>query len=559
MTALVWFRNDLRLADNPALRAALKLGEVVPIYLHVLHEEHPWEPGGASRWWLHHSLNALEAELRAAGSRLIVRAAKPGESSLHILEALVKETESTAVYWNRRYEPAGIKHDTETMSVLRSRGIAVETLNANWLFEPGTIRNQQGNPFQVFTPFWKTCLKHADTIAVPLPKPRDVPGPKTWPKSVKIDELGLLPRIKWDAGLAEMWTPGEAGAHERWRTFLREPIQTYKSARDIPAEQGTSMLSPHLHFGEISPRQLWHELLKDLAWPGTNEARTRKGSTSPVPSPSLRSVPGHPKANDVVPIHAKAQQELDKSDAGHFLREVGWREFSQHLLYHYPETPEQPLREKYRDFPWRMKPQGGATGSANAAKRSGAASHARADHAGATGYASAGKKAERDLRAWQRGQTGYPIVDAGMRQLWHTGWMHNRVRMIVGSFLVKHLLLPWQEGAAWFWETLVDADLGNNTLGWQWVAGCGADAAPYFRIFNPVLQGQKFDARGEYVRKWVPELSTMPDDYLHAPWDAPREVMQAAKIKLGRDYPEPIVDHKEAREGALAALAKLKE
>ncbi len=492
MTAILWFRNDLRLADNPALRAALKHGTVVPVYLYAPHEEHPWEPGGATRWWLHHSLAALDAELRAAGSRLIVHAVPRGESSLSALEALLKETESTAVFWNRRYEPANIKHDTETKSLLRSRGIAVESFNASLLLEAGTVRNQQGNPFQVFTPFWKQCLAQADAIAAPLPKPREVPGPKSWPKSLKIDELGLLPKIPWDAGFYEHWTPGEAGAHARFKQFLHEPINTYKSARDIPSVDGTSQLSPHLHFGEIGPRQIWHEL----------QARDKERP----------------------PVHAKAINELDKSDAGHFLREVGWRDFAYHLLFHYPDTPEMPLRDKYRDFPWRKGPA-----------------------------------AARDLQAWKRGRTGYPIVDAGMRQLWHTGWMHNRVRMIVGSFLVKHLLLPWQDGAAWFWDTLVDADLANNTLGWQWVAGCGADAAPYFRIFNPVLQGQKFDARGEYVRRWVPELTALPDDYIHAPWDAPQEVLHRAKIQLGRDYPEPIIDHKEGREGALAALAMLKE
>lgn len=528
MPALLWFRNDLRLADNPALRAAIKHGAVVPVYLYAPHEEHPWEPGGATRWWLHHSLTALDAELRAAGSRLIVRAVPRGETSLRALDALLKETESTAVFWNRRYEPANIRHDTETKGVLRStsntgsRGITVESFNASLLLEAGSVSNQQGNPFQVFTPFWKACLAKADAIAAVLPKPREVPGPKHWPKSDKISDLGLLPRIKWDAGLAEMWTPGEAGAHARFKQFLGEPINTYKSARDVPSVEGTSMLSPHLHFGEIGPRQIWHELQE--------------------------------RDKERPPVHAKAKKELDKSDAGHFLREVGWRDFAYHLLFHYPDTPEQPLRDKYRDFPWRKKPsadENSATGSASA-------NQASANPLRVTDSAS-DSAAERDLLAWKRGQTGYPIVDAGMRQLWHTGWMHNRVRMIVGSFLVKHLLLPWQDGAAWFWETLVDADLANNTLGWQWVAGCGADAAPYFRIFNPVLQGQKFDARGEYVRRWVPELTTMPDDYIHAPWDAPREVLQAAKIKLGHHYPEPIIDHKEGREGALAALAKLKE
>jgi deoxyribodipyrimidine photo-lyase len=523
MPSLLWFRNDLRLADNPALRAAIKHGAVVPVYLHAPHEEHPWEPGGATRWWLHHSLTALDTELRAAGSRLIVRAVARRETNLQTLEKLLKETESTAVFWNRRYEPANIKHDTETKGVLRSRGITVESFNASLLLEAGSVLNQQGSPFQVFTPFWKACLAKADAIPALLPRPREVPGPKSWPKSDKISDLGLLPRIKWDTGFYDHWTPGEAGAHARFKQFLGEPINTYKSARDVPSLDGTSMLSPHLHFGEIGPRQIWHELQE------LNKERP--------------------------PVHAKAKKELDKTDAGHFLREVGWRDFAYHLLFHFPDTPEVPLRDKYREFPWRKEPA--APAAFGHSKKN--PLRATAKKSVATGSASASDLAARDLLAWQQGQTGYPIVDAGMRQLWHTGWMHNRVRMIVGSFLVKHLLLPWQDGAAWFWETLVDADLANNTLGWQWVAGCGADAAPYFRIFNPVLQGEKFDARGEYVRRWVPELTTLPDEYVHAPWDAPQEVLHRAKIQLGHHYPEPIIDHKKGREGALAALAKLKE
>jgi len=491
---IVWFRQDLRLADNPALAAAIELGgPVVPIFVWSPHEEGDWPPGGAARWWLHHSLAALDTDLRSQGSRLIYRMVDPDDAggTLAALESLVEETGAAALVWNRRYEPAAIARDSRIKSYFKTRGLSIESCNGSLLWEPHAVANQQGKPFQVFTPFWKHCQKlvFAQPLADPLPAPVNLPVPKTWPVSAELAELKLLPVIDWAAGMRADWRPGEAGATGRLHDFLLHKVNGYKAARDVPAEAGTSRLSPHLHFGEIGPRQIWQAVRRDR--------RQTK-------------LPGGP---------------WDLSgDAEHFLREVAWREFAHHLLYHFPHTPRQPLREPYANFPWR---------DGNAADTN------------------------RDLHAWQRGQTGYPLVDAGMRELWHTGWMHNRVRMITASFLVKHLLIDWRTGAEWFWDTLVDADLANNTLGWQWTAGCGADAAPYFRIFNPITQGEKFDGAGTYVRRWVPELAKLPDDLLNQPWTAPNETLQRAGVELGKTYPRPIVDHPTARAAALAALATI--
>ncbi|MBL9209013.1 MAG: deoxyribodipyrimidine photo-lyase [Opitutaceae bacterium] len=476
---LLWFRQDLRLQDNPALRAALERGgPVVPVFVLDDAAEGRWAPGGASRWWLHHALAALDAGLREKGSRLILAR---GDTAT-VLRALLAETRAGAVYWNRRYEPAAIARDTRLKADFLAAGLEAKSFNAALLHEPQTIANKQGGPFQVFTPYWRHCL----TLPVTPPwKPAAaaLPAPARWPKSVPLDALELLPRIPWAGGLQERWTPGEAGAAKRLRAFVSAAMDTYADRRNLPGVTGTSLLSPHLHFGEIGPRQIWAAVA----------ATARESGVFP---PS--------------------------KGAGVFLSEVGWREFAHHLLYHFPHTPEQPLREDFARFPWADDPRG------------------------------------LKLRAWQRGRTGYPIVDAGMRELWHTGWMHNRVRMIVGSFLVKHLRLPWQQGAAWFWDTLVDVDLAANTLGWQWTAGCGADAAPYFRVFAPVLQGRKFDAEGDYVRRWVPELARLPVEFLHAPWEAPGDVLAAAGVRLGETYPQPIVDHAAARAEALAAFKKLR-
>lgn len=476
-TSIVWFRLDLRLEDNPALHAAVQRGApVVPVFIWSPEEEGKWAPGGASRCWLHQTLTALSERLAKAGSRLVVRM---GTRAKDVLEDLLRETSADTVYWNRRYEPAVVKRDTAIKSALTKRGIAVESFNSALLFEPWEIRNKQGAPFQVFTPFWKSCLGAAPPN-VPLPTPKRIPAPKVWPASDELKSLALEPAVDWAKGIRAAWTPGENGAHKQLDRFL-QAIGKYSEDRDRPDREGTSRLSPHLHFGEIGPRQIWHAVREHTA---------------------LSTIKGI----------ARGEEK--------FLSEVGWREFAHHLLFHFPHTTDKPLRENFARFPW-MK--GGA-----------------------------------HLRAWQRGLTGYPIVDAGMRELWSTGWMHNRVRMIVASFLTKDLLLPWQEGANWFWDTLVDADLASNTLGWQWTAGCGADAAPYFRIFNPTTQGMKFDPNGEYVRTWVPELARLDAQWIHDPAHAPGNVLTAAGVTLGKTYPYPIVDHSEARARALEAFSAIK-
>ena len=474
---IVWFRQDLRLQDNPALSAGVaRGGPVVPVYILDEAGEGRWPAGGAARWWLHHSLSALDASLRERGSRLVLAR---GESAA-VLGELIKATGATAVYWNRRYEPAVSARDQALKAGLAGAGIEARSFNAALLFEPQTVQNKAGGPFQVFTPFWKHCQTLALEAPVRLPA-GPLPSPAKWPRSPALAELNLSPALKWADGFVARWQPGEAGAMKRLRKFTTGAMAAYAEQRNLPDVDGTSELSPHLHAGDIGPRQIW--------------AAVRALS----------------KESGVFPVNRGAQL---------FLAEVGWREFAHHLLYHFPSTPEQPLRTDFAAFPWRKDPK--------------------------------------QLRAWQRGLTGYPIVDAGMRQLWTTGWMHNRVRMIMASFLVKHLRISWQAGADWFWGTLVDADLASNTLGWQWTAGCGADAAPYFRIFNPILQGLKFDPEGGYVRRWVPELAKLPATVIHQPWEAPMNVLAQAGLTLGRDYPHPIVDHGEARVAALAALKAMR-
>jgi len=475
--SIVWFRQDLRLADNPALMAAIAAGgPVLPVFIYGPKDEAPWEPGGASRWWLHQSLNALDADLRKLGARLIIRKGP----ALATLRKLGQETGATAVFWNRRYEPAVIARDKLIREALLADGWRVESFNGALLKEPWRIQNHSGKPFQVFTPFWKRCLS-ADPPPFPLAAPKVLRGPVNWPKSVAVDDLKLLPTVNWTDGLRMAWQPGEAGAKANLGRFIEHAFSEYETHRNRPDLSGTSRLSPHLHFGEISPRQIWCEL-------------------------GLRA--------------AKRGWPDDQWRYSQFLTELGWREFAHHLLYHFPETPTEPLRVEFKKMARRKNPEG--------------------------------------LRAWQQGLTGYPIIDAGMRELWATGWMHNRVRMITASFLVKDLMLPWQEGARWFWNTLVDADLAQNTLGWQWTAGCGADAAPYFRIFNPTTQGEKFDPTGDYVRRWCPELARLPLKWIHQPAKASAEILRAAGVVLGRDYPEPIVNHYTAREVVLEAYAKLK-
>ncbi|HEX6550282.1 MAG TPA: deoxyribodipyrimidine photo-lyase [Gammaproteobacteria bacterium] len=464
-TAIVWFRRDLRLTDNSALRAALASADsVLPVYIHDPAADREWAPGAASRWWLHHSLSALDAALRASGSRLVIRSGDTADE----LRALIAATGATQLHWNRLYEPRIMQRDASLKATLHETGIGVESHAGCLLHEPVQLQTGNGQPFRVFTPFWKVFLR--DVVpAAPVVAPRKLPAPQNWPGSVSLQSLRLLPAQDWADGFSGWWTPGEAGALQQLRSFLKRAIGRYQSGRDYPSRTDVSYLSPHLHFGELSPRQIWH------------------------------AVRGFAVGRAVF-----------EADAQAYLRELGWREFAHHVLFNFPHTPNEPMYEKFRDFPWR-------------------------------------KNYSELLRAWQQGCTGYPIVDAGMRELWATGWMHNRVRMIVASFLVKNLRIPWQEGARWFWGTLVDADLANNTMGWQWSAGCGADAAPYFRIFNPVLQSKKFDPDGEYLHRWLPELANLDGEALHAPW-----------THSTIDFPKPIVDYKASPEQALAAYARIK-
>ena len=458
--AIVWFRRDLRLADNPALLHAVASGRPL-ICLYVLDDETPgdWKLGGASRWWLHHSLTALDKALAAKGGALTLRRGRAED----VIKTVARESGAQSIFWNRCYEPYAVARDTALKQTLTEQGIAVESFNASLLFEPWEIAAGNGRPYRVFTPFWRTLRSKTE-----VGKPHPAPGKLSFSK-LKNDPLGawgLLPtKPDWATGIAASWKPGEASAQKALKSFLDE-IGDYAVARDVPGREGTSGLSPHLAFGEIGPRQIWH----------------------------------------AVKAHTRSE------GAETFLKELGWREFCCQLLFHNPTLPHAPLDQRFARFSWRT------------------------DAAG--------------LRAWTRGQTGIPIVDAGMRQLWQTGWMHNRVRMIVASLLIKHLGIHWREGEDWFWDTLVDADLASNAANWQWVAGSGADAAPFFRIFNPVLQGEKFDPEGDYVRRYVPELRDMPKKYLHKPWTAP---------DVPENYPKPIVDLALGRDRALKAFKALKE
>jgi deoxyribodipyrimidine photo-lyase len=476
--SILWFRRDLRLDDNPALAAALSDGaSIIPVYIQAPEEESPWEPGAASRWWLHWSLAALDASLCARGNRLWIRRGP----SLEALRRLAHETGARTIHWNRLYDPATRERDTRIKQTLRTEGLRCESHKSSLLFEPWEILNGSGQPYRVFSAFWRASARSL-SIERPYPAPETIPplpASNTPSATLTLESLDLLPRLDWDGGLRATWTPGETGALERARAFIAEGLAEYGTARDRPDQPGTSRLSPHLHFGEIGPRRLLNWIVEAFGDPVQGAAES-------------------------------------------YVRELGWREFGYHLLHHFPHTPDEPLDKRFSAFPW-------ATDGVDAA-----------------------------LAAWQHGHTGIPLVDAGMRELWHTGWMHNRVRMVAASLLTKNLLIPWQAGARWFWDTLVDADLASNTLGWQWTAGCGADAAPYFRVFNPVLQGQRFDPDGRYVRRWCPELMRLPDKYLQQPWTAPQAVLTAAGVRLGLDYPGPIVDLTKSRARALAAWERVK-
>jgi deoxyribodipyrimidine photo-lyase len=409
-TTVVWFRQDLRLRDNLALHTAAKRGPVIPLYIWAPEDEGDWPPGGASRWWLHQSLRALDESLRELGSRLIVRSGRAPE----VLRAFAREEGATAIHWNRRYEPASREVAERVVDSFQRGEVETREFASSLLVEPEALLNGSGRPYRVYSAFRRRLLRDARP-ALPVNMPNRMRAPARWPESLAIEDLRLMPKVAWYREMAGLWQPGESGARAAWARFSRGRLTGYRTSRDRPAERGTSRLSPHLHFGEIGPRQIWHAL-----------------------GPRGRS--------------------------SAFLSELLWREFAHHVLFHFPQTTDQPMRPQFARFPWRRN--------------------------------------QRLLRAWQQGTTGIPLVDAGMRELWATGWMHNRVRMVVASLLVKNLMQPWQDGARWFWDTLVDADLANNTLNWQWVAGSGVDAAPYFRIFNPGTQAKRFDPGEAYVRRW---------------------------------------------------------
>lgn len=477
-TTIVWFRQDLRLEDNEALAAAVEIGQpVLPVYIWSPSEEGEWAPGAASRWWLHHALADLDQQLRALGSRLSFFDADPEIGTEGELLRICKESNANTVFWNRRYEPAAIKRDTRIKAALRDSDLDARSFNSSLLFDPTELRNKSGKPFQVFTPFWKHC-QTLEVESPPVFEPGSLASVKKWPSSVSLDDLSLLPTISWDAGFYDFWgTPNREKITLRLSEFISKEAEHYPENRDLPAVDGTSRLAPALHFGQVGPRELWKAF-------------------------------------------SDAQNRTQAFDSG-IMRQLVWREFAHHLLFHFNETPLKPLRSDFELFPW------------------------EAD--------------DRFLRAWQKGETGYPIVDAGMRQLWQTGWMHNRVRMIVGSLLVKHLLQHWLDGARWFWDTLVDADLANNTMGWQWIGGCGADAAPYFRIFNPITQGEKFDPDGAYVREYLPELKDLPTRFIHKPWELGALDLAGANVKLDKDYPSPIIEHSAGRKRALKAFDTYKQ
>ena len=463
---LVWFRRALRLADNPALAAALAENDVVvPVF--ILSPYDPWPVGAASRAWLARSLVSLDASLREFGSSLVVREGAPFET----LATLAAECGATTVYADRRFEPDAAETEAGLKGNLSRTGLQLCTYNCTLLNPPNTRLSKDRSSFKVFTPYYRAALA-ATSPEPPTPAPERIPSPETMPESLDITAV-LADAATGAPDLDHYFTPGEVGAQDKASHFFAENVADYVTLRDLPATYGTSRLSPHLAFGEISPRQLVADA-----------------------------------------------QRTGGEGAEAFVRQLYWREFAYQMLHHHPATYENPLRPEFARFPWAFDPEG--------------------------------------LEAWMTGQTGYPIVDAGMRELNATGWMHNRVRMVVASFLTKDLLLPWQTGMHFFEEWLIDADMANNVFGWQWIAGSGADAAPYFRIFNPVIQGATYDRWGGYVREWVPELAALPDKVLHRPWEAPDHVLADAGVRLGETYPRPIIDHQEARVRALAAYGRVK-
>ena len=476
----MWFREDLRLSDNPALSAAVASKQPL-ICVFILDNAHggPRARGGAARWWLHGALASLADDIAAKGGALHLFQG----DSVALISTLTKESSAANIFWNRRYDAEGRAQDAAISEALTENGVTVETFNDKLLVEPDAIKTKAGKPFRVYTPFWNTLKARGDP-ASPLPSPRrfsNASMPPGAPKPISLEALNLLPRKPdWAGGLRETWTPGEAAGGKRLHHFVDDLLGDYSDGRDRPATDATSRLSPYLASGAVSPRQIWHA--------------------------------AH---------HASAASGVGRDDVEKLSKELAWREFSYHLLFHFPDLGTANFNKRFDGFVWTSNPT-------------------------------------KLLRAWQRGMTGYPIVDAGMRQLWQTGWMHNRVRLITGSFLVKHLRIDWRKGEDWFWDTLVDADPANNAQNWQWIAGSGADAAPYFRIFNPILQGERFDPDGAYVKRFVPELKDIPKRFIHKPWEAPKDVLAKARVQVGETYSVPIVDHAQARAEALAAFAAVK-
>ena len=468
---IFWFRQDLRIVDNPGLSKSLKSDKVLPIYILDDTNSNDFAMGAASRWWLHSSLRELNKNL---DNKLSLYKGDPSE----ILESLSSRFNIKGIFWNRCYEPWRIERDKKIKSKFIEKDIIVETFNSALLWEPWEILKSDNTPYKVFTPYYRKGCLMSEAPRMPLSAPNLNTLLEDKENILRLDDLNLLPRIKWYKEMEKLWEPGEKGAHKKLESFLSDGLAGYKEGRNFPSKKNVSQLSAHMHFGEISPNQVWHraKLKKDLP---------------------------------------RIEKDLD-----HFLSELGWREFSYNLLFHFPELPRENLQKKFDNFPWIEN--------------------------------------EILFDKWKKGLTGYPIVDAGMRELWQTGYMHNRVRMIVGSFLVKNLLLHWHKGEEWFWDCLIDADLASNSASWQWVAGSGADAAPYFRIFNPILQGKRFDPDGLYIKKFIPELEQLPTKYLFSPWESPIEVLSEANIELGSDYPEPIVDLTESRDRALEAFSTIR-
>lgn len=475
-TALFWFRNDLRLDDQAGLVAAAKYQQVLPIFIWDPDAESPWAPGAASRWWLHHALKALDQSLIEKNSKLIILKG----DRLKVFTSLIQNFQIDSVFWNAAYEPKLRQSDQNIAQLLKQHRISLEIHHGNLMMEPGQVCKKDQTPYLVYTAFWKQFLKQFERqTQLSAPSLPTLPD-GALKHSLTCEDLKLLPTIPWDSDFYKHWSPTEASALTQSSNFLKSAVTQYQEQRNLPAMEGSSQLSPFLHFGQIHPGRIW------------NQIEQRYGRVNEISNPGILQ----------------------------FCKELVWREFSYHLLVYFPNLPDQSMKSVFDKFPWKDDPE--------------------------------------LLRCWQHGKTGYPIVDAGMRQLWKTGWMHNRVRMIVASFLTKDLQISWKEGAHWFWDTLLDADLANNTQGWQWTAGCGFDAAPFFRIFNPITQGETFDPEGHYIKTWCPELKQLEKAYIHKPWLAPQRSLDQAQVRLGANYPHPIVDHQQARMSSLLAFHGLK-